>query len=208
MPGVPGAIAVTRYDRRRLRASGTSNEAVMRLHQEDFCQALGLQPFYKYQPSSVAADYIEYAADLIDDASDAPVEDRLEFAKRLVFNYAVGNADAHLKNSSLLYNEAWTGRRLAPMYDVTCIPLSGYSTRMPFDIGSHRELAEIDARDIMAIALSCDIPLSAFNQVVREVIAGLEAPSFDAEDEAVATMAERVFANATPRVAVLRAYLS
>ena len=79
---------------------------------------------------------------------------------------------------------------------------------MPFDIGSHRELAEIDARDIMAIALSCDIPLSAFNQVVREVIAGLEAPSFDAEDEAVATMAERVFANATPRVAVLRAYLS
>lgn len=206
-PNVPGAIAVTRYDRHWLRASDTSNGTVMRLHQEDFCQALGFQPFYKYQPSSVAADYIEYAADLIDDASNAPVEDRLEFAKRLVFNYAVGNADAHLKNSSLLYNEAWTGRRLAPMYDVTCIPLSGYSTRMPFDIGSHRELAEIHARDITAIALSYDIPLSAFDQVVREVIAGLEAPSFVAEDEAVATMAEQVLANAAPRIAVLRVCL-
>lgn len=207
VPGVPGAIAVTRYDRRWLRASDISNGAVMRLHQEDFCQALGLQPFYKYQPSGVAADYIEYAADLIDDASNAPVEDRLEFAKRLVFNYAVGNADAHLKNSSLLYNEAWTGRRLAPMYDVTCIPLSGYSTRMPFDIGSHRELAEIDERDIMTIALSCDVSLSAFDQVVREVVAGLEAPSFVAGDEAVAAMTEQVLANAAPRIAVLQAYL-
>ena len=179
----------------------------MRLHQEDFCQALGLQPFYKYQPSGIAADYIEYAADLIDDASDAPVEDRLEFAKRLVFNYAVGNADAHLKNSSLLYNETWTGRSLAPMYDVTCIPLSGYSTRMPFDIGGHRELAEIDEHDIMAIALSCDVSLSAFDQVVREVVAGFEAPSFVTEDESVAAMAEQVLANAAPRIAVLRAYL-
>lgn len=207
VPGVPGAIAVTRYDRRWLRASDISNGAVMRLHQEDFCQALGLQPFYKYQPRGIAADYIEYAADLIDDASDAPVEDRLEFAKRLVFNYAVGNADAHLKNSSLLYNETWTGRSLAPMYDVTCIPLSGYSTRMPFDIGGHRELAEIDEHDIMAIALSCDVSLSAFDQVVREVVTGFEAPSFVTEDESVAAMAEQVLANAAPRIAVLRAYL-
>lgn len=79
---------------------------------------------------------------------------------------------------------------------------------MPFDIGNHRELAEIDERDIMAIALSCDIPLSAFNQAVREVIAGLEAPSFDAENKAVATMAEQVLTNAAPRIAILRAYLS
>lgn len=207
VPDIPGAIAVRRYDRRWLYASNASSGKVVRLHQEDFCQALGLRPFYKYQPSGIAADYIEYAADLIDDASDAPVEDRLEFAKRLVFNYAVGNSDAHLKNSSLLYNEAWTGRRLAPLYDVTCIPLSGYSTRMPFDIGSHRELADIDARDIMAIALSCDVPLSAFDQAVREVIAGFGMPAFDIGGEAVAAMAEQVIANAAPRIAVLRTYL-
>ena len=78
---------------------------------------------------------------------------------------------------------------------------------MPFGIGSHRELAEIDERDIMAIALSCDVSLSAFDQVVREVVAGLEAPSFVAGDEAVAAMTEQVLANAAPRIAVLRAYL-
>lgn len=207
VPDIPGAIAVARCDRFWLRANRTSNGRVARLHQEDFCQALGLQPFYKYQPNGVAADYIEYAADLIGDASDAPVEDRLEFAKRLVFNYAVGNSDAHLKNSSLLYNDTWTGRRLAPLYDVTCIPLSGYSTRMPFDVGGHRELAEIDARDIMAIALSCDVSLGVFDQAVGEVVSGFETPSFDVGNNAVATMTDQVIENASPRIAVLRAYL-
>ncbi len=197
---IPGAIAVKRYDR------CWRNGRVMRLHQEDFCQALGLQPFYKYQPNGISADYVEYAADLIDAASDAPVEDRLEFAKRLVFNYVVGNSDAHLKNSALLYNAQWTGRRLAPLYDVTCIPLSGYATRMPFDIGEHRELAEIDVRDIMAIALSCDVSLISFDRAVREVVKGFGFVAVDGEDEAVVKMMERVLANAAPRLDVLRAY--
>ena len=60
----------------------------------------------------------------------------------------------------------------------------------------------------MAIALSCDVSLSAFDQVVREVVAGFEAPSLVVGDEAVAAMAEQVLANAAPRIAVLRAYLS
>ena len=202
--GVPGAISVKRYDR---CWSGQGKRSVMRLHQEDFCQALGLQPFYKYQPNGVAVDYIEYMANLVNEASDAPVEDRLELAKRLVFNYAVGNSDAHLKNSSLLYNEAWTGRRLAPMYDVTCIPLSGYSTRMPFDIGTHRELAEIDERDIMAISMSCDVSLGSFDRVVADVIAGFESPAINVEDEDVASVVDKVLTDASPRVDVLRRYL-
>ena len=92
------------------------------------------------------------------------------------------------------------------MYDVMCIPLSGYSTRMPFDIGSHRELSEIDAHDIMAIALGCDVSLSVFDQAVREVVTGFEAPGSDVGDKTVAAMVERVIANATPRIAVLRTY--
>lgn len=48
---------------------------------------------------------------------------------------------------------------------------------------------------------------SAFGQVIKEVVAGLEAPSFDAEGEAVAAMAEHVLANAAPCIAVLRTCL-
>ena len=201
---IPGAIAIKRYDR---FWEGTGRNArVTRTHQEDFCQALGLSPFYKYQPEGIEADYVEFAADLIDSASDSPAADKLEFAKRLAFSYAIGNSDAHLKNSSLLYNVAWTGRRLAPMYDVTCIPLSGYSTRMPFVVGEHRQLNEIDERDILSIALSMDISVEAFCGKVREVTNGLEGQAKSLDGETL-KVAERILDNAAPRIKVLRMFL-
>lgn len=201
---IPGAIAIKRYDR---FWEGTDDSArVARTHQEDFCQALGLSPFYKYQPEGIEADYIEFAADLIDSASDSPAADKLEFAKRLAFSYAIGNSDAHLKNSSLLYNVAWTGRRLAPMYDVTCIPLSGYSTRMPFVVGEHRQLNEIDERDILSIALSMDISVEAFCDKVHEVTNGLEGQANSLDDETL-KVAAKILDNAAPRIKVLRTFL-
>ena len=60
---VPGAISVARYDRVRVEIDGA--DAVVRLHQEDFCQALGLAPFFKYQPQGVEANYPYMAAGLI-----------------------------------------------------------------------------------------------------------------------------------------------
>ena len=201
---IPGAIAIKRYDRYWEGTDG--NARVARVHQEDFCQALGLAPFYKYQPEGIEADYVEFAARLIDSASDSPATDKLEFAKRLAFSYAVGNSDAHLKNSSLLYNAAWTGRQLAPMYDVTCIPLSGFSTRMPFTIGEHRQLTEIDERDILSIALSMDISVDAFCKKVREVAGGLETAPNGMDNETL-EVTQRILDDAAPRIKVLRAFL-
>lgn len=203
LPEVPGAISVERYD--RIRAD--EGEAVIRMHQEDLCQALGLAPFYKYQPSGVSANYPAMAARLIGSASSNPLADKLELAKRLVFCYAVGNSDAHLKNFSLLYNRKWTGRRLAPMYDVTCIPLTGYSTDMPFDIGDHRAIAAIDERDIMILAADMGVSLNAFDQAVREVVESLETPSLGALDSLVEGMVDRILENSSDRLRVLKSYL-
>lgn len=205
IPQIPGAIAVERYD--RVWTGSKDGRVVSRAHQEDFCQALGLAPFYKYQPEGVEADYIEMVSDLLNEAAVFPARDRVEFAKRLVFNYTIGNSDAHLKNSSLLYNEDWTSRSLAPLYDVTCIPLSTYSTRMPFDIGSHRELNEIDEHDIFKICLSADAPMDAFDAAVAEVVNGFESPRLLSCSEAVETMVSRILENSKPRLTVLKRYL-
>ena len=205
IPQIPGAIAVERYD--RVWADSKDGRVVLRAHQEDFCQALGLAPFYKYQPEGVEADYIEMAGDLLNEAAVFPARDRVEFAKRLVFNYTIGNSDAHLKNSSLLYSEDWTSRSLAPLYDVTCIPLSTYSTRMPFDIGSHRELNEIDEHDIFKICLSADAPMDAFDVAVAEVVKGFESPRLPSCGEAAETMVSRILENSKPRLMVLKRYL-
>ena len=92
LPGSPGTISVERYD--RIWVPVGDEETVVRLHQEDFCQALGLPPFFKYQPQGVAANYPAMAAELIESTSSMPQADKLEFARRLVFCYAVGNSDA------------------------------------------------------------------------------------------------------------------
>lgn len=205
LPGSSGAISVERYD--RIWVSDGNEETVVRLHQEDFCQALGLPPFFKYQPQGVAANYPAMASELIESTSSMPQADKLEFARRLVFCYAVGNSDAHLKNFSLLYNREWTGRRLAPLYDVTCIPLTGYSVTMPFDIGEHRLLGEIDERDIMLLAADLSISLNAFDQAVSETIRTLEAPAIGRTDPDVENMVDRILDNSKHRLKVLRNYL-
>ena len=166
-----------------------------------------MAPSFKHQPEGIDASYIIYAADLLRDTVSNPAEARIEFAKRLTFHYAVGNADAHLKNSSLLYDEAWQSRRLAPMYDITCIPLSGYSTRLPFDFGSHRMMEDVDAKDILAIAIDCDVDLSSFDNAIREVIAGFDSPNTKGLDTNAQLMLERIVDNAKPRIAVLQQFL-
>lgn len=205
LPEVPGAISIERYDRKFLPVDG--EERLLRLHQEDFCQALGFAPFYKYQPKGTSASYPLMASSLIERVSDNPQRDKLEFARRLLFCYAIGNSDAHLKNFSLLYNQEWTGRRLAPLYDVTCIPLTGYSTDMPFDIGAHRRIDEIDARDITQVALDLDTGFSSLDDAISDMLAVLESPSLGDVDDEIQTMIERILENAKPRLNVLGRFL-
>ena len=84
----------TRYDRM------TSEGGVRRLHQEDFCQMFGIDPRRKYEtlggPGIVAS--FQLLRELSVSAADA-----LEFIDRLIFNFLVGNGDAHGKNFSVLY---------------------------------------------------------------------------------------------------------
>lgn len=79
LPEVPEAISIERYD--GIRAD--EGNAVIRMHQEDLCQALGFAPFYKYQPSGVSANYPAMAAHPIGSASSNPLADKLELGKDL-----------------------------------------------------------------------------------------------------------------------------
>ena len=104
--GVP-AIVVERYDR-EIDASGS----VVRLHQEDLCQALGYMPSDKYIPAP--ADIL---ALLSADHSGRSTHD---FVAALFFSYLIGATDAHAKNYSLMHlsdNDFF----LAPLYDVASI---------------------------------------------------------------------------------------
>lgn len=85
-----------------------------RLHQEDFCQALSIPPELKYE--NEGGPSIKDCLDLIEKYSIRPAFDKIMFIHIIIFNYLIGNADAHAKNYSFLYLE---GRpRLAPAYDL------------------------------------------------------------------------------------------
>lgn len=99
----------TRYDRE------TNNGRTERLHQEDFCQLLKCRPEIKYQDQGGPS--ITDCVGLIRDLR-LPAADLLSFVDRTIFNFLVGNGDAHGKNFSVLYRNGIP--RLAPVYDVLC----------------------------------------------------------------------------------------
>jgi serine/threonine-protein kinase HipA len=89
-----------------------------RLHQEDFCQALGKPPSAKYEinQTGVAGPTIKDMFDLTRRVM-APTE-ILRLLDMVIFNVIACNTDAHAKNYSIMLNAA--GASLAPGYDVMC----------------------------------------------------------------------------------------
>ena len=102
------AIIVERCDRRR------TAEAVERIQQEDFCQALGMRPQMKYQrgggptPVQIADHLWEWSTD--------PEQDVIRFADAVFFNWLIVGPDAHAKNYSMMLSGDEV--RLTPLYDV------------------------------------------------------------------------------------------
>jgi serine/threonine-protein kinase HipA len=111
-------LLVERYDRMH-RQSPEGATLLERLHQEDFCQALGIVSENKYQKEGGPS--LKQCFALLREVSSAPVLDLARLLDAVVFNFLVGNNDAHGKNFSLLYRDAGTASletQLAPLYDV------------------------------------------------------------------------------------------
>jgi serine/threonine-protein kinase HipA len=110
-------LLVERYD--RTHGHGPDGAVLERLHQEDFCQALGIVSENKYQKEGGPS--LKQCFALLRAVSGAPVLDLARLLDAVIFNFLVGNNDAHGKNFSLLYRGAGTASpetRLAPLYDL------------------------------------------------------------------------------------------
>jgi len=81
-----------------------------KIHKEDMAQLLGLSPDAKYSGS------LEAVGNVIKAHSANPYLELFGFFQRVIFNFAIGNGDMHLKNWSLLTPETG-GNGLAPCYD-------------------------------------------------------------------------------------------
>lgn len=127
-------LLIERYDR-----TPDENGRIRRVHQEDFCQALAIPPERKYQGEGGPS--LAQCFGLLD-ACARPALERLELLRRVLFNFLVGNADAHGKNFALLHRR--DGIVLAPAYDLVCTTVySDHTDRMAMKIGRAKRFDEV-----------------------------------------------------------------
>lgn len=121
---------VERYDRQIVEGK------TIRVHQEDFCQAMGIPPELKYEREGGPS--VESSIELLRQNSARPAADIIQFTNMLIFNYLIGNADAHGKNYSLIYNSKKP--QLAPAYDLLCTEIyPDLAKKMAMKIGGKYE---------------------------------------------------------------------
>ena len=131
-------LLVERYDR-LANAQGQRQ----RLHQEDFCQALGVVPEMKYQ--NEGGPDLAQCFDLVRRLTRPSAPHILRMLDYVIFNAFIGNHDAHAKNFSLLY--AGKSAVLAPLYDVLSTAVyPDLAPRMAMKIGGKYKFSEVQAR--------------------------------------------------------------
>lgn len=123
-------LLVERYDRR------IQDNQITRIHQEDFCQALGIVSARKYQ--NEGGPGFKDCFNLLNDTTQ-PAINRNKLAAAIVFNFLIGNMDAHGKNFSLLHVTP-SQLELTPFYDMLCTRFyPSLTAKMAMKIGSKYE---------------------------------------------------------------------
>jgi serine/threonine-protein kinase HipA len=143
-------LLIKRYDRIMM-----NDNKIKRLHQEDFCQALGLGHEQKYQQDKGYSFYDCYH--LIQQISAEPIRDAENLLKWQIFNFLAGNSDGHAKNLALIYAEK-QGITLAPFYDLVCTrAVASIDRRLAFAIGKEFDPDKITLDHWKHLANECHI---------------------------------------------------
>jgi serine/threonine-protein kinase HipA len=129
-------LEVERYDR----------QDGIRLHQEDFTQALGILTKYKYQ--NEGGPSYKDCFELLRANSKQAASDTLKLLELVIFNFLIANNDAHGKNFSLLYRDNGRSPELAPCYDLLCTAIyPGLSEDMAMKLGKDYKYSKVRPSD-------------------------------------------------------------
>lgn len=156
-------LVVERYDRR------TVGDRVVRYHQEDLCQALGMRPVDKYQIGRPS----ERMARLLRRLADSPSEAVGELFRQVAFRTVVGDEDGHGKNYSVLLDGGSV--RLSPIYDSICtLVYPDLSGRMAAPIGPQSTLAKVDREALLVEGVAMGLLHADVDAALAVLAAGLK----------------------------------
>lgn len=163
-------LLVERYDRDRM-----PDGSLRRLHQEDFCQALGIVPRLKY--AADGGPGFPQCFELVRSACAGPDAQLHKLLDAAIFHVLVGNADAHGKNYSLLRRGPGFGAgpgfgvvEVAPLYDVLCtVAYPDLSPKLAMKIGERATLEELRPKDWTRFAEKCGVGSAVISRRIAEL---------------------------------------
>jgi serine/threonine-protein kinase HipA len=163
------ALVVERFDR-----LWTRDARLLRVPQEDLCQALGLPPTRKYQ--NEGGPGVAAIAEVLR-GSDRPLDDIAAFYKAQILFWLIGATDGHAKNFSIFLKPGG-GFEMTPLYDVLTVQpsvdrrelrLNQFKLAMPAGGRPHYRVRDISGRHFVetgrSIGLSLDTIRSLFETI-------------------------------------------
>jgi serine/threonine-protein kinase HipA len=194
-------LLVQRYDR---LAAG---DRWRRLHQEDYCQALGKPPSAKYEsnqtgvPGPTLTEMFEVTRRCL-----PPIE-IVRLLDIVIFNVVACNTDAHAKNYSIMVRG--NGVSLAPIYDVMCGEVwDNVTKKLAQAVAGKRRGDCLDARDWQRFARECGLNARQIIDRVRTLASLALAEARPAELEVAAMPAgEHAILSRTREAVEHRAHL-
>ena len=145
--GVHELFIINRYDRKMTAKN------VIRIHQEDFCQAMGVPAERKYQESG-GPGFLQCRQLADEFLSDQGVDMRMSFARIMTFNYLIGNHDAHGKNFSIIHEQY---PRFAPFYDLLSTQVYPLDNKFAMAIGQTYRLDRAKEHSLKKFAQDINI---------------------------------------------------
>lgn len=161
-------MLIKRYDR-QVHADGR----IIRLHQEDFCQALDVARISKYEEND--GPRLADCCRLLGEVSEEADIDQERLLRWQIFNVLAGNSDGHAKNLSLLRLPGGEVR-LAPFYDLICTrAYEGVDHHLAFSVGRTRDPDIVSPERWSELAWDCNLNPRHVHGWVRDVAARLAA---------------------------------
>ena len=157
-------LLVERFDRIKYQGDDVLGKDSIpyyeRILQEDFAQALGVQSRDKY--SITIKDCLKVL-----NQTQSPVLAKSNFVKQVIFNYLIGNTDAHGKNFSIYW--FFNKINLTPAYDLLCSSIYDCDQRIAMKIGKAKFYADVTEKDWELFAQDLDIsPKVVFLELERQ----------------------------------------
>lgn len=165
------SLVVTRFDRR-----WTNDGRLIRLPQEDFCQALSVPPSQKYQMDGGPG--ITEGIGLMAGSDDPEADQRAFFHAQVLF-WLLGATDGHAKNFSIALRPG--GFRMTPLYDVLSAQkavvdgqIRQNRMRLAMSVGGHYRINEVVPRHFLQAAKMAGFGVALAEEVLREVAERVE----------------------------------